>query len=164
MNRNIYTTLREQEYDTALLSPEESDLYRQAKNDYEDNPEWIDFEQKWVNAALSIYDRQKLPRRETIAKPLYRIVRDMGSRLMVAAGYAKMPSYRSQLESLIESKFQTRREFCEATGISEDMLSHVLSGRKDASIASLTEALAKIGYGLQIVPIPKPAVPRNPER
>ena len=36
--------------------------------------------------------------------------------------------------------------------LSEDMLSHVLAGRKDLSLASLTAALERIGYRLRIVP------------
>jgi hypothetical protein len=155
MKQNTYTTLKNHEYDLRTFSPEEAEVYRLATIAFEDNPEWIDFEQKWMNAALSIYDHQNVPRRETITKPLYRIVRDMGSRLMVAAGYAKMPGYREQIAAIIESKFATRRAFCEATGLSEDMLSHVLKGRKDVSISSLTEALQKIGYGLAIVPLVK---------
>jgi hypothetical protein len=39
------------------------------------------------------------------------------------------------------------------------MLSHVLAGRKDLSLAALTKALQRIGYRLCIVPMPavKPA-------
>jgi hypothetical protein len=50
--------------------------------------------------------------------------------------------------------FSSRRAFCEATGLSEDMLSHVLAGRKDFALDTLTEALAKIGYGLPFLPAP----------
>jgi hypothetical protein len=39
-------------------------------------------------------------------------------------------------------------------GISEDMLSHVLAGRKDLSLEALTTALERIGYRLRIVPAP----------
>ena len=77
---------------------------------------------------------------------------------MVQGGYAKMPSYQEQIEAIIETKFETRREFCEATGLSEDMLSHVLRGRKDVSIGTLTESLRKIGYALAIVPLPRTRV------
>jgi hypothetical protein len=35
------------------------------------------------------------------------------------------------------------------------MLSHVLKGRKDVSIAALPESLEKIGYALAIVPLLK---------
>ena len=60
------------------------------------------------------------------------------------------PSYRDDLVDLIDTRFPSRRAFCEATGISEDMLSHVLAGRKDLSLAALTKALGRIGYGLHI--------------
>ena len=76
----------------------------------------------------------------------------MSGRLAVALGLARKPDYRSRLAEIIESRFKTRREFCEATGLSEDMLSHVLSGRKDLSIEALANALDRIGYTIRLVP------------
>lgn len=50
-----------------------------------------------------------------------------------------------------------------ATGLSEDMLSHVLAGRQDLSLAAMTKALERIGYRLRIVPALKPQLPARPE-
>jgi hypothetical protein len=83
----------------------------------------------------------------------YRVGQDLGSRLAVAAGAARPPDYRDDLEELIRTRFRTRREFCEATGISEDMLSHVLARRKHLALDTLTEALNRIGYTLHIAPL-----------
>ena len=47
---------------------------------------------------------------------------------------------------------------CEATGIAEDMLSHVLKGRKDLSLKALQKALERISYVLRITPVPAEAV------
>jgi hypothetical protein len=158
MKHTTHITLQGLELDLTSLTPEEAAVFDQARQAYAELPEWHSFKQKWLNEVLSIYDWQNLPRREAVSKPLYRAVQDLGSRLMVQAGYAKMPSYREQIAALIETNFETRREFCEATGLSEDMLSHVLRGRKDVSIGTLTESLRKIGYGLAIVPLPKARV------
>jgi hypothetical protein len=57
------------------------------------------------------------------------------------------------LEHLILARFKTRREFCEATGLSEDMLSHVLARRKHLAIDTLNAALAKVGYTVHIAPL-----------
>ena len=64
-------------------------------------------------------------------------------------------SLRDELEDLIRTKFKNHRAFCQATGISEDMLSHVLAGRKDLSLETLTQALQRIGYALHILPEPE---------
>jgi len=64
-----------------------------------------------------------------------------------------MGDYRDELELLIVTRFRTRREFCAATGLSEDMLSHVLARRKHMAIDTLTEALARTGFRLTIVPL-----------
>jgi hypothetical protein len=158
MTHTTHTTLQGFELDLTSLTAEEAAVFDQARRAYAESPEWHAFKQKWLNEVLSIYDRQKLPRREAISKPLYRAVQDLGSRLMVEDGYAKMPSYQEQMAAIIEAKFETRREFCKATGLSEDMLSHVLKGRKDVSIGTLTDVLRKIGYALAIVPLPKARV------
>ncbi len=158
MTHTTHTTLQGLELDLTSLTAGEAAVFDEARREHAESPEWHVFKQKWLNKVLSIYDRQKLPRREAVSKPLYRAIQDLGSRLMVQGGYAKMPSYQEQIEAIIETKFETRREFCEATGLSEDMLSHVLRGRKDVSIGTLTESLRKIGYALAIVPLPRTRV------
>jgi hypothetical protein len=64
----------------------------------------------------------------------------------------RQPNYRDYLNRIVTHQFESRRAFCEATGLSEDMLSHVLAGRKDLSIGTLTKALDRIGYSIQFVP------------
>jgi hypothetical protein len=81
---------------------------------------------------------------------------------MVAAGLARdSEDYREKLDAIIREKYGSRRKFCELTGISEDMLSHVLAKRKHMSIQSLSDALAKIGYGIQITPMPDVTPPTS---
>lgn len=63
--------------------------------------------------------------------------------------------YRESLRALIDSQYNTRREFCAATGIQEAMLSHVLSKRRHFSTEALSAGLKKIGYAVAIVPIEK---------
>jgi hypothetical protein len=89
---------------------------------------------------------------------VYRVAQDLSSRMAVAAGLARLGDYRDELEELIQEKFPNRRTFCKAAGLSEDMLSHVLKGRKDLSLESLTKALDRIGYKLRILP----ALPGEP--
>jgi hypothetical protein len=88
-----------------------------------------------------------------IEMPLYRVARDIGSRLGVAQGIMGRSDYRDELELLILSRFKTRREFCDATGLSEDMLSHVLARRKHLAIDTLNAALEKVGYTVHIAPL-----------
>jgi predicted transcriptional regulator len=85
----------------------------------------------------------------------YLIAQDFSNRIAVEAGLARLPDYRDELAELIRQKNKTRKAYCEATGISESLLSHVLHGLKDMAINTLQEALAKIGYQLQIAPRPE---------
>ena len=149
-----YKNLRGDEFDLDSFSTEEAAIFLAARNEFGESPRWDDFKNKWYGTVMRFYAEQKVSSREAVTKPLYRVIQDMGSRLMIDAGWARMPDYRNQLESIIDDKYDTRRQFCEATGLSEDMLSHVLHGRKDLSIGTLTDALSKIGYGLSIVPLP----------
>jgi hypothetical protein len=72
--------------------------------------------------------------------------------LGIAQGKTRLSDYRDELEHLILTRFKTRRQFCQATGLSEDMLSHVLARRKHLAIDTLNAALERIGYTLHISP------------
>ena len=82
----------------------------------------------------------------------WRIAQDLSDRLGIAAGLVAADDALGDLEHLIREKFRSRRAFCQATGLAEDMLSHVLAGRKDLSLRALEQALRQIGYALHIRP------------
>lgn len=137
---------------TDLSGPEARLFESLAKRGREADPaHWSEFKQDALGAVLDLYDSRRVPRQEAVRTALYRVVRDLASRLMVAAGVARVPDYRDQLRELIEWDFSSRKDFCEAAGLSEAMLSHVLSGRKDLAIGTLTAALDRVGYQLRIV-------------
>ena len=56
---------------------------------------------------------------------------------------------------MIRTVFPTQKAFCDATGLSEDLVSHVLARRKHLAIDTLSEALRRIGYHIEIVPTEK---------
>jgi hypothetical protein len=118
------------------------------------HPDWCDFKNYWMAAVAAFYDARGLSRAASRRTAVYRIAQDLGSRLAVAAGLARPPDYRDQLEQLIRDRFPSRRAFCQAAGLSEDMLSHVLARRKDLSLETLARALERVGYRLQITPAP----------
>lgn len=124
-------------------------LKRQAKQ----HPDWNEFWNFWTHGVADFYKESGLTRKQIRETGVYRIAQDLGSRLAIQAGVARAPDYRDELDALIRSRFQTRREFCQATGLTEDMLSHVLAGRKHLAIETLSEALQKIGFSLRIVPV-----------
>jgi hypothetical protein len=114
---------------------------------------WWDYRNFWMSEVDRFYETRGLSRAEIIETPVYRIGQDMGSRLGIAQGYVRQSDYRDELEHLILTRFKTRRKFCEATGLSEDMLSHVLARRKHLAIDTLNAALAKVGYTVHIAPL-----------
>lgn len=114
---------------------------------------WNEFENYWFAKIGRFYDQRRIPRKESRHTAVFRIAQDLSSRNGIRTGYVRMPDYRDELAVMIQRRFKSRREFCQATGISEGMLSHVLARRKHLSIETLTDALAKVGYSLQITPI-----------
>jgi hypothetical protein len=114
--------------------------------------DWDAFDNWWTNAIVTFYRERGLPQRVVSRTVLWRIAQDQSGRVAVSNRCARFPDYRDELEDLIRDRFQTQRAFCAATGISEDLLSHVLAGRKDLSLDRLTKALARIGYRLRIRP------------
>jgi hypothetical protein len=131
-----------------------AELKRQAKQ----LGDWNEFENYWTRAVADFYKESGLTRKQIRETAVYRIAQDLGSRIAVEAGIARAPDYRDELERLIRFQFQTRRAFCQATGLTEDMLSHVLAGRKHLAIDTLAQALDRIGYAIKILPV-KPTAP-----
>lgn len=152
----VYVDLKGRRYTTADLDANERKLIDELQVRARKHPDWNDYSNYWMLRVTEFYAKQSLSKRQIRETALYRIAQDIGSRLAVNAGQARLPDYRDELEEIIREQFQTRREFCEATGLSEDMLSHVLSKRKHLAVDTLSEALGRIGYSLRLVPM-KPA-------
>ena len=99
-----------------------------------------------VGQPREVVDGDRLVRTSIFKSPV-------DGRIAIRKGYARMGDYRDELQVLIATRFKNRREFCEATGISEDMLSHVLAGRKNLSLGTLGKALDRIGWTLHLAPM-----------
>src|ERR1017187_3428401 len=150
----IYVDLKGQEWPLKSLDRGERRLIAKLQKHAEDcrksasepAQQWCDFDNFWLPLVHNYYTPLGLSRKRIIQTAGFQIAQDLSGRLAVELGLARKPDYRSTLSELLQSHFKTRREFCEATGLSEDMLSHVLSGRKDLSITALSKALDRIGY------------------
>jgi hypothetical protein len=153
---DTYVTVEGDEISLGGLDAEERRLLRRLRRVAAADPSWTKFGTYWMREVASFYDARGLSRPQSRRSPVYQIAQDVCSRLGIAAGLVRAPEYRAELEALIREKFSTRRAFCEATGLSEAMLSHVLAGRKDLSVAALTNALERVGYRLRIVPMGSP--------
>ena len=138
------------------LDAEERKLLGRIRRRSRTNPDWNAFDNYWTIAVPAFYQAQGLSRKDVPRTLVWRIAQDLSSRLGMAAGMVRPDDYRGDLEDLIREEFASQRAFCKATGLSEDMLSHVLAGRKDLSLESLTQGMDRIGYRLRIVPAPKP--------
>jgi hypothetical protein len=116
----------------------------------------------YVRRVGDFYEARGLSRADVTMTTVWQIAQNISGRLMVASGMARdSEDYRERLDTLIRDKFGSRRRFCEATGISEDMLSHVLAKRKHLSMQSLSDAMAKIGYTIQLTQMPDAAPPTS---
>lgn len=114
--------------------------------------DWNDFDNFSTREINKLYDARGVSRKAATQTAAWKIARDLSARLGIAAGTIRPPDYRDELEDLVLTRFRSRRAFCKKTGLSEDMLSHVLAGRKDLSMQTLTKALDRIGYRLTIAP------------
>ncbi len=153
-----YVDLNGRQYALSELDRKETSLVKRLKGFAATNPEYTDYHNFWMPEVHRLYSARGLSRREIIETTVYRIGQDLGSRLGIRQGIMRQSDYRDELEQLILTRFRTRREFCESTGLSEDMLSHVLARRKHLAIDTLAEALAKVGYTIHIAPLSEPTV------
>src|SRR5262245_31206261 len=152
---NVYVDLEGREICLGHLDAEERKLLARIRRRARANPDWDAFDNYWTKAVAAFYDARGVPRTVSRESVVFRVAQDLSGRLAVAAGLARVGDYRDELEELIRAHFPSRRAFCQATGLSEDMLSHVLAGRKDLSLEALTRALGRIGYELRITPAPQ---------
>jgi len=118
------------------------------------HPDWCEFSNYWMPEVARFGESRGLSRHETTLTTAWKIGEDLAGRLAIAAGIAAPPNYRDELELLIRMKFRTRDKFCEATGLSEDTLSKLLSKQPDLPVDTLTDALEKIGYTIHFAPLP----------
>jgi hypothetical protein len=149
---DVYVDLDGQEIPLVHLDAEERRLLTRIQRRAGTRPDWDAFDNWWTVAVAAFYQARGLARKAVPRTIPWRVAQDQSSRIAVAAGLARLGDYRDELEALIRAKYPSRRAFCEATGLSEDMLSHVLAGRKDLSLPKLTGALERIGYRLRIAP------------
>jgi len=158
---DIYVDLEGQEICLLHLDPQERKLVTRILRRARSHPDWNGFDNWWTAAVAEFYKARGLNRRAVQRTVPWRIAKDQSSRLALAAGLARLGDYRDELEELVRMSFASRRDFCQASGLSEDMLSHVLAGRKDLSLAKLTAALERIGYRLRILPAPRQVATRK---
>ncbi|MFN0017180.1 MAG: hypothetical protein ACKVP0_02910 [Pirellulaceae bacterium] len=153
MPTETYTDLHGRQHSLdGLTKPERAALERLRKL-AATNPDWMAYSNQFVAEMDKLLTSTGKSRREQTQTVIYRVGQDLGSRLGVAQGNMRRSDYRDELQQLIATRFRTRREFCEATGLSEDMLSHVLAKRKNLAIDTLAEALAKVGFAIHITPM-----------
>ena len=154
---DVYLDLKGREISLVELTAAERSLIADMKAAAKKAADWSAFSNVWMARIADLFADQNLTRPQIRKTVVYRVCQDLDSRLAVSQGLARQPDYRDELAVLIEQRFETRRAFCEATGLSEDMLSHVFAGRKHLAINTLEESLHRIGYALHIVPSAKHA-------
>ncbi|HEV3256894.1 MAG TPA: hypothetical protein VG013_08455 [Gemmataceae bacterium] len=156
MKNRDYVDLYGNRISLADLDAEERGLVARLRRRAQAKPGWCEFRNLAMHAVGEFYDGRGVSRKKVSQTPVFRIALDLGNRLGIAEGKVRPPDerdYRDQLEQLV-LQFPSRAAFCKAAGISQDMLSHVLAGRKDLSLEALTKALGRIGYRLAIAPMP----------
>jgi hypothetical protein len=152
---DVYVDLDGNEICLCHLDADEQKLLARIHRRARTNPDWDAFDNYWTREVGKFYDARGVARERVRDGPVFRVALDLRGRIAVAAGLARVGDWRDELEELIREGFPSRRAFCEATGIAEDMLSHVLAGRKDLSLAALTRGLERIGYALHLRRIPE---------
>jgi hypothetical protein len=153
-NTNSYLDLDGNAISLTHLDAKERRLVARLRRRARAHPDWCDFDNYWMREVAAFYDARGWSRARSTETAVFQIAQDLSSRLGIKSGMVRSPDYLDELEDLIRTRFPSRRAFCKATGLSEDLLSHVLAGRKHFSVQTLTKALARIGYRLRIVPLP----------
>ncbi len=129
----VYQTITGRRIPLTKLSRPEKELLARVRDKYNARLEWTRFA-AWWNAEFS---KSGLGTRS----PVYRICQDLEARLGIHQGSLSAPDYRDFLADLIEGRFGSRQEFCQATGVDPGQLSRVFAGRADLSLRALHKVL-----------------------
>lgn len=148
-----YRNLKGEVFSIHGLPEDERKLIAELQSKAKRAKEWSVFRNFWMSRVSEFYEPLGLTRPQILKTVGYRIGQDLASRMGIKEGWMRHPDYRDELETIIHQRFKTRREFCEATGLSEDMVSHVLAKRKHLAVSTLEESLRRIGYTLHIAPV-----------
>jgi hypothetical protein len=129
----IYQTITGRRIAVSKLSRSEKGLLARVREKYNARLEWTRFA-AWWNAEFT---QTGLSTRS----PVYRICQDLEARLGIQQGSVSQPDYRDFLADLIDGRFGSRQEFCQATGVDPGQLSRVFAGRADLSLRALQKVL-----------------------
>jgi hypothetical protein len=151
---DYYRDLDGQTYSLNHLANDERALISELKARASSGADWVEFSNYWMATVHDFYHARGLSRQQIQQTAAFHIAQDLASRIGIASGMMRISDYRDELEELIRTRFKTQRAFCEATGLSEDMLSHVLNKRKHLAIDTLADALARVGYAIHITELP----------
>ena len=129
----FYQTITGLHIPLSKLSESEKGLLARVRQKYNSRLEWTHFS-AWWNAEFT---KTGLDTRS----PAYRICQDLEARLGIHQGSVSPPDYRDFLADLIDGRFGSRLEFCQATGVDPGQLSRVFAGRADLSLRALQKVL-----------------------
>ena len=139
----MYRTLDGEIIDLALLSDSHRKVYEEAKRFVEQEPEWTNFTNFWIQKARGVGI--------SVESALFKILQDIDSRLGIRQGLTRLPNWREELELLITRHFKSRYAFCKAAKVDQGHLSAVLGGRKSFSASNLVRILNRIGFRMDLV-------------
>jgi hypothetical protein len=129
----VYLTITGRRVTVAKLSRTEKEFLSRVQQKYHARLDWTRFAAWWnVEFTRTGLDTNS---------PVYRICQDLEARLGIQEGAVSPPDYRDFLADLIDSKFGSRQQFCQATGVDPGQLSRVFAGRADLSLRALQKVL-----------------------
>lgn len=114
---NVHVALDGTNYVLAVLDEDERKLADEVKAFSKSSPDWATFSNFYISRIASFYKSRGLSRSEITKTPVWMIAQDIAGRIHIAQGRARPSNYRDELEFFIETKFPTRRAFCETTGL-----------------------------------------------
>lgn len=147
-DKELYETLDGQLLYLTGLSKQEQRTLAEMKRVYKRRPDWASFANFWREKVRSLY--KSLLAKKRTSQPVYLIGEDLEARLGVSQGHFRAPDLRDELRRLIDEEFQSRYEFCRATGLDEGFVSRVLRKSSGISVGRLDEALRRVGWELKL--------------
>ncbi len=147
-----YRTILGIEYNLALLTREEADLFKELYRLFKTNPKFGGLGSQIINRYKAINDTPTADK-----DPLWIVLEDLNMRLGISQACVAAPDYRDTTAEILNQLYPGLRDIIDPEGGKNDdadykLLNKILYGRRGLDILMYIDLLRRFNFGLIVVP------------
>ena len=147
-----YRTILGIEYNLALLTRKEADLFKELYRLFKTNPKWDEFSSRAINKKREIIEGTI-----NVGNILYTVLQDLEMRLGISQVCVAFPDYRDTTYEICSQLYPELKGIIDPESGKNDnadykILRKILDGRRGVDISTYINLLKRFNFGLIVVP------------